>query len=287
MQSLVSIIIPAYNASGYIGKTIDSVIAQTYNNRELILVNDGSTDKTGEIMESYKERYENIKVIHKPNSGVSDSRNTGLMAANGEFVAFLDSDDVWQENNLALKINALKEKDLDGVYSACAIIDENSQQTGKTKSGSAAVSLDDMLSWKANYITIPSGIVFRKKTMDTIGGFDVHLSNNADQELLMRFLAAGKKLGYISESTWFYRRHSGNMSANIPVMEKDTLRVYELADQKGLFHNFSFKRKCFAKVYIILAGSWWKDAGNRSRGIYFLTKAFFTAPVFTLKELFK
>ena len=93
MKSLISIIIPAYNIENYIEKTLNSVVAQTYQNIEIIIVNDGSSDKTGKIIDDFAKKDRRIKVIHKENSGVSCARLTGINAAKGEWIGFVDGDD--------------------------------------------------------------------------------------------------------------------------------------------------------------------------------------------------
>ena len=89
----VSVIIPVYNVEQYLNRCIDSVLNQTYKDFEIILVDDGSTDKSGEICDVYAEKDSRITVIHKENGGLSDARNFGIDAARGDFLTFLDSDD--------------------------------------------------------------------------------------------------------------------------------------------------------------------------------------------------
>lgn len=99
MSVLVSVVVPAYNVEKFLPKCIDSLLGQTHNNLDIIIVDDGSTDKTGEIADQYAEKYDNIRCIHKENGGLSDTRNAGLKHAKGEYVVFFDSDD-WVENNV-------------------------------------------------------------------------------------------------------------------------------------------------------------------------------------------
>ena len=99
MEPKISVIIPVYNVEKYLEKCIKSVISQEYKNLEIILVNDGSTDKSGEICDNYKLIDDRIKVMHKKNGGLSDARNCGLDNARGEYIAFLDSDD-WIDKKL-------------------------------------------------------------------------------------------------------------------------------------------------------------------------------------------
>ena len=92
-QNLISVIIPVYNVENYLDRCITSVINQTYKNLEILLVNDGSTDTSGEICDNYAQQDERIKVIHKKNGGLSSARNAGLDISKGDFIGFLDSDD--------------------------------------------------------------------------------------------------------------------------------------------------------------------------------------------------
>ena len=101
-----SVIIPIYKVEQYLRPCIDSVLAQTYTDLEIILVDDGSPDRSGEICDEYAEKDKRIKVIHKPNGGLSDARNAGLDVAQGEYVMFLDSDDWWDDQDALRKIDA-------------------------------------------------------------------------------------------------------------------------------------------------------------------------------------
>ena len=109
-----SVIIPIYKVEPYLHKCVDSVLAQTYEDLEIILVDDGSPDSCGKICEEYAEADKRIKVIHKPNGGLSDARNAGLDVAEGEFVMFLDSDDWWDDKDALRKVDAgIKESEAD------------------------------------------------------------------------------------------------------------------------------------------------------------------------------
>jgi glycosyltransferase involved in cell wall biosynthesis len=101
MDKLLSVIVPIYNAEKWLGRCIDSILSQSYESFELILVNDGSKDSSGEICDHYAKRDSRVKVIHKSNGGVSMARNTGIDLANGEYIIFVDSDDAISEGYLA------------------------------------------------------------------------------------------------------------------------------------------------------------------------------------------
>ena len=106
---LISIIIPAYNIENYIAKCLDSLLNQTYKNIEIIVVDDGSSDNTGKVIDDYSSKYDNIKVIHKKNAGVSSARNSGIEVASGDYIGFVDGDDTVDENMFEILIkNAIK-----------------------------------------------------------------------------------------------------------------------------------------------------------------------------------
>lgn len=106
---LISVIIPVYNVEKYLVKCVESVLHQTYTNIEIILVNDGSSDKSPEICDYFAAKDDRVKVIHKPNGGLSDARNVGLQSAKGDYIAFMDSDDFWaNENDLELLVEEVK-----------------------------------------------------------------------------------------------------------------------------------------------------------------------------------
>lgn len=275
---MVSVIIPAYNAARYINETINSVLSQDYTNWELLIVNDGSTDSTKSIIDNYAAKDSRIATIHKSNSGVSDSRNTGIRLAKGDYVFFLDADDVWNHNNLSEKVNYLIKEKVDAVYSSCELINELSIPMNSFLNGTANVALSDVLSSRGNYTTAPSGIAVTKQVLHKIKGFDINLSNNADQDFFINILAAEFKIGFITQTLWKYRIHEGNMSKNVQLLEKDILYVFNKAARNNLFKSFWFKQRCFSHIYLVLAASWLKNGKNVFRFLYYVMLAVITYP---------
>lgn len=109
LKNMVSIIIPVYKTESYLAKCIESCMHQTYQNIEIILIEDGSPDRYGEICDAYAKQDERIRVIHKENTGVSDSRNEGLEIASGEFIMFVDSDD-WIDAEMVEELVTAQQK---------------------------------------------------------------------------------------------------------------------------------------------------------------------------------
>lgn len=120
--ALVSVIVPVYNIEKYISKCVESIIDQTYTCLEIILIDDGSTDHSSFICNSFREKDNRIKVIHKPNGGLSDARNAGLDAATGEYVTFIDGDDWYKADAIERLITAAKEHNADIVAMGAAIV---------------------------------------------------------------------------------------------------------------------------------------------------------------------
>lgn len=118
----ISVIVPVYNVEEYIHKCLDSILRQTYFQLEIILVDDGSTDKSGKICDEYAQRDERIKVIHKSNGGLSDARNAGLNIATGELIGFVDSDDYIHEQMYEILQRIMEEEQADIVYCKRVIV---------------------------------------------------------------------------------------------------------------------------------------------------------------------
>lgn len=285
---LVSIVVPAYNAEKYIAETIDSVIAQTYTNWELIIVNDGSKDNTLQIIESYSKNDKRISFITKPNTGVSDTRNTGIEKAKGEFIAFLDADDVWLSSNLEKKIAfLLNTPETDFVFSNMLQADQFLQNQTIAPVGKDTNILEDLLLWNGEVIPGPSSnLVVRKKCIDSGIRFDKRLTTIADQNFTVQ-LAAKFKGKLLNEALWVYRVIPGSMSKSLQVMENDSLQTYAIYKEKNYFKSASFRKKCFSNMYLIVGASWWKDGNEKAKGIYFLTLAFLSSPLHTINKLLK
>ena len=120
MEPLVSVILPVYNVENYLSKCVDTVIGQTYKNIEIILVDDGSTDKSGEICDEYAAKDSRVKVIHQKNGGVSSARNTGIDASRGDYIGFIDSDDAIDPDMYSILLNEALSHDSD---ISCCLMD--------------------------------------------------------------------------------------------------------------------------------------------------------------------
>ena len=170
MEPRVSVIIPAYNAAATLKVAIDSVLRQSYRDFELIIVNDGSTDETAELLHSYAGR---IIVVERANGGAAAARNSALAIARGNYIAFLDADDIWRSELLARLVPVLdSDPGCVMAYADLEIIDSNgnSLHTSLIADTSAhAPTLDEML--HRVWPIMPSAVVMRKSVLEAIGGF--------------------------------------------------------------------------------------------------------------------
>ena len=271
---LVSVIIPAYNSANYIVDTINSVLQQSMQDFEIIVVDDGSTDQLKEVLAPFI-RNKQIEYIEQANQGVSAARNHGYKRSQGQYIAFLDADDVWLNDNLEARLNKFKFGDFGLVHADAFVIDGHSNKLPQMLSGNEGNLLNDILAWNGTQVPGPSSILLKREVIQEVGLFDEQLSTSADHDFFIR-VAVRYKIGRVDKPTWMYRIHENNMHKNIARMEHDVLRVFKKASEENLFHSISFKRQCFSKMYLILAASWAGDGKNVKRGFYFLLKAIAT-----------
>ncbi len=151
VNSLVSIIVPLYNSQKFIAESIKSVFAQSYKNWELIVIDDNSTDRSSEIVEGYIKKDNRIKLIKlDKNVGGAAARNTGIKAAQGDYIAFLDSDDLWYPKKLEKQVEFMKKNNHNLTYTWYEKVDVNGKPLGKAMMSKSSVTYEEML--KSNHI---------------------------------------------------------------------------------------------------------------------------------------
>lgn len=247
----VSVIIPNYNYGKYIRKTVDSVLAQTYPKIEIIVVDDGSEDDSLEVLKGYNGK---ISVIEQRNQGVSRARNCGVANSQGEYVAFLDADDLWLPEKLEKQMARLKaDPEIGLVHCQMKFIDTEGQPCGKNESGMEGwVAKEFLLFEQGVVVGAGSTSLMPRKVFDEIGGFDHRQSTAADWDLGYR-VAAKYKIGYVPEELVLYRLHGSNMHGNIKAMEHDMLLGYEKAFADGAAAD---RNECYGNLHKTLAGSY-------------------------------
>jgi len=211
---LVSVVIPIFNGERFIASTIESVSSQSYKNVEIIVVNDGSSDGTEEILKRYQDK---ITLLFQKNAGQSSARNYGIKKAKGQFIALLDADDLFVSNKLEKQMDLVWKYNLEMCCSEFETIDENNAfiRNVSVPAFDMNQAMDKFL--EGNFICT-STMIFKKDLFDKLEGFDVNIQGTEDGDLWFRMLATGARLGCVRENLLKYRIHSGNYSGNFSKM---------------------------------------------------------------------
>jgi glycosyltransferase involved in cell wall biosynthesis len=275
----VSVIIPAYNASEFIREAINSVLNQTYTDYEIIVVDgrDGSTDNTREIVAEYGDA---VRYFQQENTGLADARNKGILNAKGEYIAFLDSDDLWSENKLALQVEFLdSHRDVGLVFSDSwfkaygdvtatnpRLVGRRFFQITKPHRGEVLCQL-----FVGNFIPVLT-VVARKECLLKVGLFTKECDSAEDYDLWLR-VSRLFKIDYIDEPLATYRNRGDSL-----VHKRDRLLSNLISIKKNVLENEpqlmrQFSRKQMNKIFYIFyfqLGNYFlfKDKHEKARGKY-------------------
>ncbi len=227
-EKLVSIIIPAYNASAYIKEAIDSALAQTYENCEVIIVDDGSTDNTKAVVSPFlKDR--KVRYIFQANKGLAGARNTGIRASGGSYIALLDSDDIFLPDKIKEQVAALEARPDFGVC-YCDLLHFTDTEPRKIYHHRYRYPSGDILeSLLHRQFVNPLTVVVRREVFERHGYFDEGLRRSEDWDLWLRWAHAGVKFYYLDNVLARYRvRNVGNLSSveSEPEMKRTTLELF-------------------------------------------------------------
>jgi glycosyltransferase involved in cell wall biosynthesis len=224
VEGLVSIIVPVYNAEKTVSETINSVISQSYLNWELILVNDGSTDDSDKIVSSFSDS--RINYTEQKNKGVAHARNTGLNLARGEFIAFLDSDDLWDSSKLEKSVSYLNSFKSDLVYSKVKMFKDDISNAISYEYVEPIIETNDYYRLLIfDYIPTLS-VLLKKSVLDEIGNFDVNLNGTEDWDLWIR-IAEKYQINFISDELAFYRISENGLSKNRNLHLREEFKVIQ------------------------------------------------------------
>ncbi len=256
-ETKVSVIIPTYNSKKFLSAAIDSVLTQSYGNYEIIVVDDGSTDDTQQLMNEYVKK-NNVKYIRQSNRGVSAARNCGAANSDGKYLCFLDSDDFFLKDNLRHKAKILDTNaDVCLVHADVQMISEDGSVLNEFNRGLSGNDLyKQLLLWNRCVVPAPSSVMIRRDVFNETGGWDESLSTGADQDLFIRVSAIGK-IERIPLVLSYYRNVAGSMSKKALLFERDHLKVYLKAKKAGLFESTQFERNAYAQLYFLIAAYWW------------------------------
>jgi len=281
-RELVSVVIPCYNQARYVKIAIESVQKQSYNNYEIIVVDDGSTDNSREILKGLSGH---IQYIRQENKGLAGARNTGILASSGKYIGFLDADDEWSSDYLE-KMMDLVNKFPDAAVYFCAAraMDANSKDLPQLF-GKPSVPMQAIY-WsllRANFL-IPSTITMRRSVILEFGLFDNTLRSCEDWDLWLRILPYHKIIG-IDACLVRYRIHEKSLSTNPTGMQTATKLVVEkhFGPDDGMRHSWSLeKQRAYGGVYRYHALTSIQRQSDWESGAKYLLKAFHADPSLAL-----
>lgn len=212
-NSLISIITPAWNAASFIEETIHSVINQTYTDWEMIVVDDGSTDNTAEVVQALAATDSRIKYIHQPNGKQGKARNTAIAVATGKYLAFLDADDAWHPTKLELQVKAMDAGLGDVVFcNGWWLKDTDHPEAYPVHTPQGRQDADAFYQKQLRGYSIPMlSAMVRKEAVLAVDGFDedLRVQNAEDYQLWLRLSDAGYSFYGMPESLFYYRVHPG------------------------------------------------------------------------------
>lgn len=274
---LVSVIIPAYNAEVFITRTLQSVLNQTYKNLEVIVIDDGSSDRTSEIVKAIALQDSRLRLLQQPNSGVAAARNLGIQMSQGEFIAPIDADDIWYPQNLERQVRVLATADssVGLVYSWSVDIDEEDLLQGGFHVSELEGNVYEALVYR-NFIGNASAAMIRRACFEKVGGYDPKLKQqNAqgceDWDIYLR-IAKFYQFRVVREFLVGYRQLIGSMSSDYTAMSKSHLLVMNDVQKQRTDIDCVIYQLSKSNFYIYLASKS-STSGNHWHTLTWLYKA--------------
>ena len=225
----VSVIIPTYNCARFLQRTIDSALRQTYRDFEVIVVDDGSTDDTQALMQQYSQP---VSYVYQQNQGASAARNAAVSRAEGEFIAYLDADDIWTLDKLARQVEYLDAHPMCGlVHTEVSVIDEQDQvlharfnQETNRAVPQGRCTRDLLLRSHIQTLTVME----RRRAFDSANGFDLRLPVAQDYLHWILVVLHGFEVGYLPEPLGQYRWRAGSLMSSQRRLLEDFAKIYEI-----------------------------------------------------------
>lgn len=245
--SSVSVVIPAFDAEAHLAAAIDSVFAQTYPVDECVVVDDGSTDGTAEVVRRYRSR---VRYLHQRNAGVSAARNTGIRSSEGDLIAFLDADDVWLPEKIEKQLNVL-ERETSGVglvYCGMYEVNEDLEDPVERPTPPPYAALGNTLLMEPPVVSVAQTGLVPRVVLQEVGSFDERLSTSADTDLVCRIGLRYRLIG-VPEPLVLYRTHASQMSQDEEAMLRDMEIVFNKVFSHPQAATIGSERRARANLY--------------------------------------
>ena len=255
---MISIIIPIYNGAIFLEETINSALSQSFKDFEILLINDGSTDNSQEIINKYISKFPNmIKGFYQKNHGVCSARNFGIKEAIGDYIAFLDQDDIWLPEKLDLQFDILdRRKNIGFVMCAYFMIDSKSVRSETKIKYDVGQFNEDIVKelFLRNVLGPPSCALVRKKCFDEIGYFDVNISSGPEDRDMWLRLCKYYSFFFLSDELCGFRFHENNAHKNVNRMKKNQKNFIKKHKE---IYKINMIRKSYAYIYLDAAREFW------------------------------
>ncbi len=278
----ISVIIPTYNRALILEETIQSVLRQTYKELELIIIDDGSTDNTRQLIERLTDK--RIIYLYQENRGLPTARNKGIENAKGKYIAFLDSDDIWLPTKIEKQLGVFKKSKFNPgvVYCGVEYIDENGKEIREKKLPAYRGNIFLYLLGARRNVVLGAGstILVRRECFKECGLLDESLPYRVDLELLIR-ISQKFSFDYVSEPLVKIRIHNKRISFNLDTIIKGREMLFD-----KIYNDLRQHRRILAKYYY-QAGMLYIRKGDKHKGREYMIKSFKAFPlVRTIKEFF-
>ena len=259
MGEKISVIVPVYNVEAYLERCVESILQQTYAHFELILINDGSTDSSGQICDHLASQYENIKVYHIENAGVSNARNMGIQLATGSWVTFIDSDDFVTQDYLATLASAVEGVNVGFVIAPLhhiknGIVTDLPSHSGKTELWSTEETMKELLMTTRTSFFPVAKLFKRDLLADEKFNTNYHLAEDALflTELLLKTRCS---CVFIDKPVYYYDHREGSATTSVNRHVFDTIEVYQqiIAQVSQAFPNLKYElinRECWSYITV-------------------------------------
>lgn len=243
MSPLISVIIPVYNVAKYLKECVESVLTQTFEDFEILLVDDGSTDNSGEICDEFSLENKKIKALHKKNGGLSSARNYGMLHSTGKYIIFLDSDDYWMDKDiLSLLIEKAESENLDVVRGEFVNVDAKGKQLFTPDLPEETLNLQnqilssyEMMKFVINGRFFSWLFMFRKSAIGCLR-FDENRKFQEDIDFAIKFFSKNYRCGYLPIQFYAYRQRENSIMSTPRI--NNLVNSFSLCD---VFHEYAYK----------------------------------------------
>jgi len=281
-MALIDVIIPAYNYGTFLKESIHSVLAQTFQDFNVFVIDDGSTDNTKEVVSQYQSIHPNIHYSFQENRGLPVARNVGLKLSTAPFIAFLDADDLWMPEKLEETLKTFRiQPQLGVVYTLVEVIDSSGNLIPNVRPWHPVRGeIFRELLFRNQIVGSSSSVLLRRGCIEKVGGFDESLPSCEDWDLWLR-ISRFFAFDYVARPLVKIRIHERNMHKNTERMVKGKLALMDKVFRESSHTLSPLKPSAFANIYLTVSHHY-MDIGLPGKALRFIFKALVTKPLYTL-----